>query len=191
MDGTASVRKPRNPNSPRKTKTPKKEKVKQRKDSDDDEKIKEEVGVAGSSHHTPVSGSHSPQADFQPEHSEGMGSFHGSGENSPFVKREPGSSSGSRYASTPLEEATTPASSFNGGVEEICSDEMYASFGMPGGEYMAEPMMGQSVMPQQYGMGLHIGLGDPYQGLWEPQEMAEGGVPVKREPRWEPAYRQI
>jgi hypothetical protein len=63
----------------------------------------------------------------------------------------------------------------------------------PGAEYMAEPMMGQAVMSQQpYGMGMHMGMGDPYQGLWEPQQIeAEGGVVVKREPRWEPAYRQI
>lgn len=140
--------------------------------------------MAGSSHHTPVEGT--PEAGFQPE-----GSFHGSVEGSPFVKREPGSSNGSRYASTPLEESTTPASSFNGGADEV--DEMYASFGMPGGEYMAEPMMGQAVMAQQqYGMGMHMGMSDPYQGLWEPQQIqAEGGVMVKREPRWEPAYRQI
>jgi hypothetical protein len=192
MDGTASVRKPRNPNSPRKKvekKSPKKEKVKARKDSVDPQKIKEEVGVAGSSHPAPVEGT--PEAAFQPSMER---SFHGSVENSPFVKREPGSSNGSRYPSAPLEESSTPASSFTGGPDEMSEvDEMYASFGMPGAEYMAEPMMGQAVMSQQpYGMGMHMGMGDPYQGLWEPQQIeAEGGVVVKREPRWEPAYRQI
>ena len=188
MDGTATVRRPRNPNFPRNTKveknkSPKKEKVKNRKESDDAEKIKEEVGVAGSSHNTPVEGT--PEAGIQP----------GSVEGSPFVKREPGSSNGSRYASTPLEESTTPASSFNGGAGEMSEmDEYMTSFGMPVGENVYEPMMAQGVMgQQQYGMGMNMGMGDPYQGLWEQQQhiQTEGDVLVKREPRWEPTYRQV
>ncbi|KAG0647968.1 hypothetical protein D0Z07_6039 [Hyphodiscus hymeniophilus] len=193
MDGTPSVRKPRNSGSGRKKvekKTPKKEKIKARKDSDDAQKINEEVGVAGSSHHTPVRGT--PEAGFQP--STLAERFHVCLEDSPLVKRETGSSNVSLYASTPQEESNTPASSFHGGADDDLSehDGLYHSFGMPGSEYLADPLMGQGLMgQQQYGMGMHVGMGDPYQqGLWEPHQIqGEGGVLVKREPRWEHSYR--
>jgi hypothetical protein len=192
IEGTAAPRKPRNPNSPRKTKveknkSPKKEKVKKRSDSDgreDAEKIKEEVGVAGSSHHTPVAST--PEAGpSQPD------SFHHSGvEGSPFVKREHGSSNSSRYASTPLEEAQTPGSSFKGGAGHMSHrDEMMNSFGTSFGENLYPPMIGH----EQYGMGMHMGMADSFPGFWDPQQQvqAEGGVLVKREPRWEQTYRQV
>ena len=188
IEGTASPRKPRNPNSPRKTKVEKNKSPKKvkRSDKDDPEKIKEEVGVAGSSHHTPVEGT--PEAGTQPD------SLHCSSvEGSPFVKREPGSSNGSRYASTPLESSPTPGSSFNEGAGEMSDmGDMLTSFTENG----YEPMMGQGIMAhQQYGMGMHtsIGMGDSFHGFWDPQQhvQAEGGVLVKREPRWEQTYRQI
>jgi hypothetical protein len=195
MDGTTTIRKPRNPNSPRKikvdkNKSPKKEKVKNQKESNEAEKIKEEVGVAGWSHHTPVEGT--PEAGSQPSGMED--SFHGSVESSPFVKIEPGSSNGSRYASAPLDESTTPASSFHSGAGDMSDvDKMYPTFGMPDGNYMADPMMAQGVIaPQQYGMGMHIGMGGSYQGLWgEHHIQAEGGAMIKRKSSWEQTYHQV
>lgn len=191
IEGTASPRKPRNPNSPRKTKVEKNKspkKLKERSDSDDAEKIKEEVGVAGSSHHTPVEGTF--EAGTQPD------SLHRSSvEGSLFVKTEPGSSNDSRYASTPLESSPTPGSSFNGGAGEMSDmDDMLTSFPMPAGENEYEPMMGQGILAhQQYGMGMHMGMDDSFHGFWDPQQQvqAEGGVLVKREPRWEHTYRQV
>ena len=189
MDGTPSPRKPRNTNSPRKkieNKVPKREKVKTRNDSDDAQAIKEEVGVAGSSHYTPIPAT--------PEPGRMEESFHGSLGSSPFVKREPDSSNASLYASTPLEESTTPASSFHGGANDMSEhDDMYTSFGMPNSEYMAEPMIDQSLMSQQqYGISMHMGMGHHFQDMWEPQQIHnEGGVMVKREPRWEHSYSQI
>lgn len=148
----------------------------------------EEVGVAGSSHHTPVEGT--PEAGPQPD-----SFYHSSVEGSPFVKREPGSSNDSRYASTPLE-SPTPDSSFNGGAGDMSErDEMVTSFSAPFGENLYPPMMGQDVMShEQYGMGMHMGMGDSFPAFWgqqhQQQIQAEGGVLVKREPRWEQNYRQ-
>lgn len=194
IDGPAPTPRPRNPNSPRKTKveknkSPKKEKVKNWKESDDAEKLKGEVGVAGSSHNTPVEGT--PEVGIQPGSMEP--SLHGSVEGSPFFKGEPGSSNSSRYASTPFEESTTPASSFNGGAGEM-NDKYFTSFGMPIGENEYEPMMAHGVMgQQQYSMRTHMDMGDGYPGLWGQQHniQTEGDVLVKREPRWEPTYRQV
>jgi hypothetical protein len=64
------------------------------------------------------------------------------------------------------------------------------SFGLPGAhEYMSNGILGQGSMQQQYGMGFHMGI-DPYHGMWEHLETAgEDGVAVKRESRWEQAYR--
>ena len=194
MDGAPSVRKPRNTNPPRrrveKTST-RREKVEARKDSDDAQKIKEEAGVAGSSHHTPVEGS--PEPDSQPGSIED--SFHGNLKAIPSVKREPGSSNVSVYASTPLEESTTPASSFYAGADDLSThDEMYVSFGMPGSDYLAESMMVQSVMgQQQYGMGMQTGMDSYHRSLWDPQQVQPeaGVVVVKREPRWEEPYYQV
>lgn len=69
-------------------------------------------------------------------------------------------------------------------------DEMMTSFGMPGQEQMYPP----------YGMGMqgmHMGLAsqDPFGEMchWGHQTQGEGEnglVAVKREPRWEEAYRQ-
>jgi hypothetical protein len=198
-------------------------------------RIKEEVGVAGvgvNHNHTPVEGrtpSPSSSPSFQRFRHDVAFSGSGSGEDghshshSPFVKREPGLASSndspSLYASTPTpldgpETSTTPASSFNGGASPAPDhegarvhqlDDMYASFGMPGGEYMmgqGEQFLAHGNTPHYaLGLGMHLGMGDPYQGLWEPepqqmesqqsQSQGEGEVLVKREPRWEPAYRQI
>jgi hypothetical protein len=197
----STPRKPRNPNSPRKTKVEKKKspkKVKDGKESDDAGKLKEEVGVAGLSHRTPVEGT--PEAGIYPGSLAGS-PHHGAVEGSPFVKREPGSSSASRYPSeypsTPLEESNTPASSFTGAGEMSDMDDMIAmhSFEMPGGEYMDEPMMAHGVLgQQQYGMGMHMGLGmgEPLQSLWEQHQLqAEDGVLVKREPKWEQSYDRV
>ena len=200
MDGTAGVRKPRNPNSPRKTKveknskSSKKERVQQPKTSDDAGKIKEEVGVAGSSHHTPVEGT--PEAST-PADMDGS-SVYGSVESSPFVKREPGSSGGSRYASvTPFEESTSLASSFSGGAGEM--SDMYAhsfdSVGFQGYGHEYGPNVSQGMLAQQqYALdGLHMPMGHPYSG-WDMQQQqieAEDGALVKREPRWEQTYGPI
>ena len=193
-------RKPRNPNSPRKTKVEKNKfpkKVKDRKESDDAGKLKEEVGVAGLSHRTPVEGT--PEAGIQLSSLAGS-PYHGSVEGSSFLKREPGSSSGSRYPSeypsTPLEESNTPASSFDGAGEVSDMDDMMAlhSFEMQGGEYMTEAMTAPSVIgQQQYGMGMHMGMGDPFQSweLHQPQIQAEDEVPVKMEPKWEQNYHRV
>jgi hypothetical protein len=187
MEGTNAPKKPRAPKSPSKAKVEKKapppKKVKKRSDSEA-EKIKEEAGVAGSSHHTPVEGT--PEAGLQPD------SYHSSIDGSPFVKREPGSSNGSRYPSTPLEAPLTPGSSFNGTGDLDDMGEMLNSFDMPGGD-MYEPMMGQDVMAHpQYLVGMDMGLADSYAPYnWEPQQIqGEEGVLVKREPRWEPTYHQ-
>jgi hypothetical protein len=209
MDGTASVRRPRNPNSPRKNKVEKNKspkKVKSRKASDDDN-IKLEAGEeeAGSSQNTTEGTPEVGMDGVRLGLSQGAGI---TGTASPIVKTEPGVSSSGSSPSTPLREhsqsqSQTPGEEYEAAGAMSDMDEMMASFGMPGhamaGEHaMYQPMMGEAVMAQQgYGMGMHMGMGDPFEGLWgghgsqQSQASADGGVLVKMEERWDDAYRHV
>ena len=218
MDGTAAVRRPRNPNTPRKSKVEKNKsprKIKEQNTSDNAENIKAEPWEGKGSRQGSVEGT--------PEVGIGMGIER-------MVKSEPGlaasrsdSNTGTPFPSTPThgskhyahsgserDESESPGQCFGEGMSDM-EDMLATSFGMVGGEGMYAPMMGDGHVG---GMGQHghgfgigmpmgIGLGDPYEGLWGPglqQEVRggpagmhgnEGGVLVKTEPRWEEAYRQI
>ncbi|KAH8593739.1 hypothetical protein B0O99DRAFT_209778 [Bisporella sp. PMI_857] len=193
MEGTTSPKKPRNPVSPRKSKVEKNKspgkKGKERKPSDDEEKIKaenEEAGEVGSSQET---------VDNGPEPSvRGLGlGLSMSSAHSPMVKREPGmrstESMSAQYPITPSEShghSETPSPGFGATGDMSDMDEMVASFGMPQQSiyqgYMAESTHG-------YGMGMHMGMGDPYEGMWQGEQQQQQDVAVKSEPRWEEAYR--
>ena len=213
MDGTATVRRPRHPNSPRKSRVEKNKspkKVKSRKQSDDDN-IKLEAGEeeAGLSQNT-AEGTPEVGIDGMRLGSHGAGS--GIGGAGPMVKREPGISTSSSDPSTPLREQShshshsqsqTPSEGYEGAAQMSDMDEMMASFGMPahgmaGQHALYQPMMGEGVLGQQaYGMGMQMGMGDPFEGLWtspsaqHSQASAEGGVSVKTEERWDDAYRHV
>jgi hypothetical protein len=208
MDGVDPVKRgPRkNKVEKRTTKSPKK--VKDRKPSDDVEKIKLE---------TP--GPETP--DLGGGGQSTTGSMDG---RSPLVKTEPGVAS---YAtpgpSTPHTSFShpdvqrfespsptpSPVTSFSRPGELSDMDEMMASFCMPDGSGMSpgmsgpgmyhQPMMGEPAMGGPgYGIGMNMGLGDPYDGLWDPRSQSanvhgrgmrgDGNVMLKTEPRWEESY---
>lgn len=181
MDGTSGVRKPRNSSSPRKPKVEKNKstkKIKERKPSDDDENIKSEAGGAGSSQ----------DMDATPE-AGAVESQHAS----PVVKREPGLHHG--YPLTPIGSSSqTPSPGFGGSMSDM--DEMMVSFGMADQGMAGEQAMYQNVGVMTgghgYGMGMPMGMGDPFDELWHQhsQSQDEAGVLVKTEPRWEEDYRQ-
>jgi len=198
MDGTATARRPRNATttSPRKskvekTRTPKK--FKDRKASDDGDRIKGEAGEeAGSSQET---------VEAPPEAAVlglGLGlSMDHVGPN-PIVKREPGMRSGDslggpQYPLTPGDshaQSETPSPGFGGAGDLSDMDEMMASFGMPGQPMYHHP--GSMAEPNHHGysMGMHLGMEDPYEGMWQhPQAVQSESVSVKAEPRWDETYR--
>jgi len=198
MDGTSAVRKPRNPSSsPRKPKVEKNKspkKVKERKNSDDGD-IKAE---AGESQDTQIEGTPEAGTPIDPH------SHHGSPAH--MVKREPGHPSG--YPLTPMGSQSQSHSPSPGFGEMDGMNEMMASFGMPGHEQALyhHHHQGVGVMvdadPRHVygnGMGMHMGIADPFvnegQVPWYQQQGREEGhapgVLVKREPRWEEAYRQV
>ncbi len=137
----------------------------------------------------------------------------------PTPRTMPGTPSSGRY----LREASASASPSPGpnSLEEREEDEerfgemdeMGFSFGMGGedalpGMPMCAPFSGSEyAMGAGFGvggMGMQMGMGDMYEGLWQGHGnsghggsgtggsgMREGGVHVKTEPRWEEAYRHI
>lgn len=196
MDGTPTVRKPRNPSaSPRKSKVEKNKfpnkKIKERNPSTDDNKIKAEAGEAGSSQDTYIEGTPEARPDSQygsPVH---------------IVKREPGLQSG--YPLTPMG-SQSQSHSPSPGFGEVSDMEMMASFGMPNHAGMAgeQGLYHQEVgvMPDSshgFGISMPMEMSDSYAGLWHQQAHAEaqaqeegrGGTLVKTEPRWEEIYRQV
>lgn len=221
MDGTSAVRRPRT-NTPRKNKVEKNKsprKIKENRESEDEEEgkshIKREAGGMTESLSRPqtadgTSGSQpqSQSLNFDLEPSLSQGPNQGIDHASPvpnMVKREPGSSSNGQYTYgaplTPLE-SSTPASSFNSG--DMMTDEMMNSFGMGHGITTAMYDSMESPLSNGFSMGMHMGMGDPFEGIWDGHTghgvsgcvgreandvLGEGGVLVKREPRWEESYR--
>ncbi|KAE9371969.1 hypothetical protein N431DRAFT_482855 [Stipitochalara longipes BDJ] len=196
MEGTATIRRPRGPNSPRKTKVEKSAKSPRKgkgkaKEEEEEEPVKME----------PVS----RQGTVESEH---VSEREGTGRMEKRVKLEPGLALGGATTSfseslpTPRTMPNTPTSSSQYAREASASpspgpserfeagdmsemDEMGFSFGMHGndglpGMYAAPPMMGEGMGPGfaggfGMGMGMQMGLGDPYEGLWQGHGHAHGG----------------
>ena len=77
-------------------------------------------------------------------------------------------------------------------------DDMMTSFGMPGDNGMFPPMMSGGFGSGMSPMGMEMGIGvDPFDNMWQQGHVPEGhegmsgesGVHVKKEPRWDDAYR--
>lgn len=190
MDGTATVRRPRNstPASPRKlkveknTKSPRK--VKERDLSDSTEVVKSEASESGYG-----------TAEGTPE----------AGTEISTVKSEhiPGSEENLYSATTPVNyDSPTPSPGFAASQD---MDDMMSSFGMPGSGHLTHGHLGHSHLfsgdledpNQAYGLDIPmpIGMSDPFGTIWhqhQPQSQTggEGNVPVKIEPSWEETYRQ-
>jgi hypothetical protein len=187
IEGPSAVRKPRNPSSPRKSKVEKNKspkKIKERQQSAEEDKIKTEAGEAGAGRYS-VEGTPEAGAQESSQHT------------SPIVKREPGLPGG--YPLTPVG-SQTPSPRYDGNMSEM--DEMVMSFGMPGGMAGEQGMYpGVNVMDggHGYGMGMQMGLADPFDNLWQPHAHAHahahthgpGAGLVKSEPSWEGSYPQI
>jgi len=221
MDGTATVRRPRGPNSPRKKVEKKSRKGKGKKEEPgDDEGVKTEPGMG------------SRQGTVESER-EGLGmerlgrekrvklepglhsmSMNATAESLPTPRTMPNTPSSSRYV---REASASPSPGPSERFEEMGEmDEMGFSFGMQGDEGLpgmyAPPSMemGQG-FGTGYGMvGMQMGMGDPFEGLWHGHDGHHGhgngsghrhvgqgaampgeGVHVKTEPRWEDAYRHV
>jgi len=92
----------------------------------------------------------------------------------------------------------SPGQSFGHGHGMGEVDDMMTSFGMPSNNGLYPPSMmgggfGSGLTPMGMGMGM-----DPFESVWRQQEHesqpgmgGESGVHVKKEPRWEGAYRQL
>jgi len=208
MDGTAAVRRPRDPNSPRKkvekNKSPRKGKSKSNKkeeDDDDGEKIKLEPG---SRQGTVESDAGSERLEKKVKREPGLGAT-SSSESQHTPRTLPGTP-GSRYVrEASASPSPGPSERFHGAGDMSDMDEMGFSFGMPGEEAgmagMYAPMMGEGTGSGfSMGLGMQMGLGDPFAGLWHGGNGGQGGggiqvresdVLVKTEPRWEEAYRQV
>lgn len=161
MDGTASVRRPRNPASPNKKKV--------EKSSKSPRKVKERKPSDG--------------AEVKPEDSYATPETESAG-----VKREQlASDDASIYASTPFtSQSPTPSSGFAAPPE---MDGMM-SFGVPGHEHLYPGVMEDPHQAYGLGVQMPMGMGDPFENLWHPQANGEEQVLVKTEPRWEETYRQ-
>ena len=198
MEGTSPARRPRSTasTSPRKNKveknrTPKK--IRDSKPGDEAGKIKGEVGEeVGSSQET---------IDTAPDAAVfglGLGLSMDHVTSDPLVKREPGMRSGdmlggSQYPLTPGDshaQSETPSPGFGGAGDMSDMDEMIASFGMPGQSMYDHPVSMADPNHHGYSMGMHMGMGDPYEGgMWQQSQATHNnGVPVKSEPRWDENY---
>jgi hypothetical protein len=208
MDGTATVRRPRGPNSPRKkvekNKSPRKGKSKANKGEEDDdeaEKIKLEPGSRqGTVESDAGSERHERKVKLEP----GLG-VASSSESQPTPRTMPGTPSSRYVREASASPSPGPSEWFDRAGDMSEMDEMGVSFGMPGEEAgmasMYAPMMGEGVGGGfGMGMGMQMGLGDPFGGHWQGGhggqggggiQVGEGGVLVKTEPRWEDAYRHV
>jgi hypothetical protein len=215
MDGTAAVRRPRGPNSPRKKvekkTSPRKSKSKSKagKEEEDDEdhdgeKVKLEVmgmgSASGSRQGTVESDAGSERMEKRVKLEPGVG-VASSSEALNTPQTMPGTpSEGSRFVrEASASPSPGPSERFDGAGEIGEMDEMGFSFGMHGEEAgiggLYAPMMGEGMGGGfGMGMGMQMGLGDPFEGLWQGgggMQVGEGGVHVKTEPRWEEAYRHV
>jgi hypothetical protein len=221
MDGTATVRRPRGPNSPRKkveknvNKSPRKGKGKAREE--EDERIVKPEPEMGSREGTVESEAVSEGLRMEKKVKLEPGLVAASSSASePTPRTMPGTpSSTSRYireVSTSPSPGPSDHERFEGaGMSQM--DEMGFSFGMHGNEglpgmYGSAPSMGEGmgsgfgIGGMGMGLGMQMGMGDPYEGLWHGHHglggntdngipAGERGVHVKTEPRWEDAYRHL
>jgi hypothetical protein len=195
MDGTAGVKKPRNPASPRKPKAEKKtspKKVKEFKDENADS-IKRENGSQEPhfTEGTPEAASAGLGLGVPPSTLQHISQCNSSLPHystpipeSSVVKKEPGLA---QYPMTPGSQNQSPSPDFHGASQLSDMDDMMAlSFGMP---------------YDGHGNGYGMMMPDPFQELWQqqqqqqhqqqphsPQVGADGEVLVKREERWDDAY---
>jgi len=196
MDGTATVRRPRSTaSSPRKNKVEKNKssrKVKDRKPGDEGDKIKAEAGEeAGSSQET-IEGA--PEVAVL---GLGLGLSMDHVDHIPVVKREPGMRSGNsiggppQYPLTPGDshaQSETPSPGFGGAGDVNDMDEMM-SFSIPSQTMYHHPGSMTEPSHHSYSMEMHMGMGDPYDGMWQQPQATHGeDVLVKAEP-WEETYR--
>lgn len=188
MDGTATVRRPRGPNSPRKkvekNKSPKKGKAKAKEEDEDedDSQVKREPGMgsrqgtAESEAHSGVEGRVEKGVKLEPGRGLASASHTHSGSLPTPMTMPNTPSSSSRYVrEASASPSPGPSERFEAGdIGEI--DEMGFSFGMHGEEpmYGGVPLMGEGVgMGASFGggfgmgMGMQMGLGDPFDGMWQ------------------------
>jgi hypothetical protein len=196
MDGTATVRRPRGPNSnsnsPRKAKvekpkSPRKGKGKAKEEEEaEGERVKMEPGMGmghgerqGTVESETLSASHHERAEKRVKLEPGLALGISQSESLPTPKTMPNTPSSSRYARE-AEASASPSPGPSERFEEEMSemDEMGFSFGAMHGEeglpgmYGAPPQMtGEGLAPgfvggYGMGMGMQMGLGDPYEGLW-------------------------
>jgi len=196
MDGTATVRRPRGPNSPRQRvektpKAPRKGKGKAKEEDTGEKKVKLELerDIGGREDtvesERPV-GERRVEKRFKREPGLALGVASTSqSESHPTPRTMP---------STPTEytrvasgsPSPDPSEMFEeGGGYEM--DEMGFSFGARGNEglpgmYDGLPMMNQGTgagfgggIGSGYGMGIQMGMGDPYEGLWHGHGHANAG----------------
>ena len=198
MDGTAGVRRPRNPApaSPRKNRVEKnrtQKKVKDMKSNDAGDKIKAEAGEEVGSSQETVDG---PQETAVLGLGLGLSMDHvGPNLN---VKKEPAmrpgdSMGGAPYPLTPGDshaQSETPSPGFGGAGDMSDMDEMMASFEMPGQAMYHHPGSMTESNHHGYPIEMHMGLGVPYEDMWQqPQASDAESVLVKAEPRWDETYR--
>jgi hypothetical protein len=221
MDGTATARRPRGPNSPRKSKveknkSPRKGKGKAKEEDEESQSsgIKAEPGMSsrqGTAESEAVSERMEKRVKLEPGLRFGAASTSHS-ESQPTPRTMPNTpTSSSRYV---REASASPSPGPHSDHERFDAgemDEMGFSFGMhgdepgmPGMPGMYAPLIGGEFEMGHLGgiggMGMQMGMGDMYKGLWQGnshggnggQRMhGEGGVHVKTEPRWEEAYRHV
>jgi len=219
MDGTATVRRPRGPNSPRKKvekkPSPRKGKSKAGGKQEDEDgggyhgEVKSEPGSSrqGTVESDGDGGAGSERVEKRVKLEPGVGVGVASSSGTP---RTMPSTPSSRYV---REASASPSEPFEAAGDMSEMDEMGFSFGMqgeePGMAGIYTPMMGEGLgvgggFGMGMGMSMQMGLGDSFEGLWQGGQghghggqgsgrlqVGEGGVLVKSEPRWEEAYRHV
>lgn len=195
MEGNPGPKKPRGSGTPRKkvekNKKSSPKKMKHEAGTDDESRrIKmehggrnEEVGDDDdSAAPTPEAGSFATSPSHSNSHSHSP---------SPYIKHEPNLRSFAGYPMTPLGSASqTPSPGFGDESGSVMNDEMLGSFSAPGHAYGHDHENEglYAAHPSEFGMGMGH-MGDVFGDMWQaPQQCGEGGVLVKREPRWEEGY---
>jgi hypothetical protein len=199
MDGTASVRRPRGPNSPRRAKvekssnkSPRKGKGKAKDEEDGEGRVKAEPEMGSSRQGTVESegagAEERRERRIKLEPGLGLGLASAShSEGQPTPRTMPNTPSSSRYVrEASASPSPGPSERFEGGdMSEM--DEMGFSFGMHGEEampglYGGAPLMGEGLGGNEafgggfgMGMGMQMGLGDPFEGLWQGHGHPHGG----------------